>query len=134
LGLPRCPLADRYNYIGTYKANRGLQNTLVDYELADDVPPRSTVNSPHKIRVWADTERSKLIKAHSDNLRTSEECEEQQLAAELRRVPYLRAITRPRHPLEENDLALLPSRIPVYYALRSKKYVSISVRDLKSLT
>ncbi|KAK0624114.1 hypothetical protein B0T14DRAFT_565416 [Immersiella caudata] len=115
----------------TYKTCPDFQNALADHLLLDFCP-RSVVISPHHIKVWDDPRRTECVKVYRDTLRTSNECEARQLATELRRVPYLRAITRPQQPPEGDDLALLTSRIFVY-ALRLRRFVPISVTDLKPI-
>jgi len=99
----------------------------------EDMFPSSTVGSAFRIMVWADVKRSKQLKSIFDNIRTSEECEGHELAAEVRKTPYLRASTRPTQPPQGEDLALLPLRIFVY-ALRLRRFLPVDIRNLKPLT
>ncbi|KAK4449012.1 hypothetical protein QBC34DRAFT_406516 [Podospora aff. communis PSN243] len=115
----------------TYRRHPSFQNSLADYQLLDFFP-RPVVVIPHPIKVWDSPSRSKRIKTYRDVLKTSKECEARELSAQLRTVPFLRASTRPQQPPEGDDLALLTSRIFVY-ALRLRRFVPVSVTDLKPI-
>ncbi|KAK0646904.1 hypothetical protein B0T16DRAFT_170904 [Cercophora newfieldiana] len=116
----------------TYNTNPIYQNAMANRHLIEDAYPSSTLNSGYRVIMWSDSRRSKRIKSIQDSIRTSEEIEEHQIATELKRVPYLRASTRPQQPPQGDDLALLTVRIFVY-AFRLRKFLPVDVRNLKPL-